>query len=122
MAITKEQFDAAYNKYGPSKFLKFVYTYYNVKMKRPGKPLAWGTIVAVIAFFIATIGMIVFDQLGMKPVAIGFVWGYIPFGALLISLPAFLLNKARIKKIIKILGVTPIEYNKLVDRFYPDGL
>ena len=122
MDVTKEQFDAAYNKYGPGKFLKFVYTYYNVKMKRPGKPLAWGTIAAVIGFCIGTIGIIVFDQLDLKPIAMKFLWAYAPFVALLISFPAFWMNQFRIKRIAKKLGVSLDQYNNLVDRFYPSGL
>ena len=117
MEITKEQFDAAYDKHGPGKFLRFVYKHYNVKLKR--KPTPIGTLLAVIGWVIGTIGIIVFDQLGMKDIAIKFLWAWIPFGALIISFPAFWLNKARIKKIIKILGITPIEYNKLVEKYYP---
>lgn len=120
MAITKKQFDAAYKEYAPSKFLKFVYTHYNVKLKR--KPTPIGTLLAVIGWVIGTIGIIVFDQLGMKEVALKFLWAYIPFGALIISFPAFLLNKRRLKKISKELGISIDAYNKLVDKFYPNGL
>jgi len=114
--ITKEQFDAAYAKHPETKFLKFMYTYYNVKLKR--KPAPIGTWTAVIAWIIATIGLIVFDQLGMKEVATAFLWVYIPFGTLIFTLPAFLMNKSRTKKIAKELGVTFDQYNYLVDKYY----
>lgn len=119
MDVTKEQFDAVYNKYSPSKFLRFVYTHYNVKLKR--KPTPIGTLLAVIGWGIGTLGIIVFDQLGMKEVAKGFLWAFVPFGALVISLPAFLLNQRRTKKIAKELGVSLDVYNNLVDKFYPEG-
>lgn len=118
MEITKEQFDAAYAKYGPSKFLRFIYTHYNVKLKR--KPTPIGTLLAVIGWVIGTIGLIVFDQLEMKEIALIFLWAYVPFAALIISLPAFLMNHARIKKIAKELGVTLQEYNDLADKYYDD--
>ena len=116
MDVTKEQFDAAYNKYGPSKFLKFIYTHYNVKLKR--KPTPIGTLLAVIGWVIGTIGIIVFDQLEMKEVALKFLWAYVPFASLIIALPAFLMNQARTKRIARELGVSLDEYNRLVDRYY----
>ena len=118
--ITKEEFDAAYNKYPPSGFLKFVYTHYNVKLMRKPKPI--GTWTAVIAWIISTIGLIVFDQLEMKEVANAFVWGYIPFASLIIAFPAFKLNQRRTKKIAKELGISLDHYNNLVDLYYPDGI
>jgi len=119
MAITKEQFDEVYNKYKAGKFLKFAYTHYNVKLKR--KPTPIGTWAAVIGWTIGTIGMIVFDQLGMKEIAKDFLWAYIPFAALIIALPAHLMNQARTKKIAKKLGISLDQYNNLVDRYYPEG-
>lgn len=120
MAITKEQFDAVYNKYKPSKFLKFAYTHYNVKLKR--KPTPIGTLMAVIGWCIGTAGIIVFDQLGMKDVALKFLWAYIPFAALIIALPAHLMNQSRTRKIAKKLGISLDTYNDLVDKFYPNGM
>lgn len=119
MDVSKEKFDAVYNKYAPSKFLKFVYTHYNVKLKR--KPTPIGTLLAVIGWVVGTIGIIVFDQLGMKEVALKFLWAYLPFASLIISLPAHLLNQRRIKKIAKELGITLEKYNQLVDLYYPKG-
>ena len=118
MDITKEQFDAAYTKYGPTKFLKFIYTHYNVKLKR--KPTPIGTLLAVIGWIIGTIGIIVFDQLEMKEMAKNFLWAYIPFVSLIISLPAFLMHQARIRKIAKELGVTLQEYNNWADLYCDD--
>lgn len=116
-AITKEEFDKVYNRYKPGAFLRFAYTHYNVKMKRTPKPI--GTWAGVIGWIIGTIGLIVFDQLGMKDIAMKFLWAYVPFAAFIISLPAFLLNQSRTKKIARKLGVSLDEYNKLVDKFYP---
>ena len=118
--ITKEEFDAAYNKYPPSGLLKFVYTHYNVRLRRRPRPI--GTWTAVIAWIVSTVGLIVFNEIGMREVAEIFVYGYIPFASLIIALPAFLLNKARVKKIVKELGITPDHYNNLVDLYYPDGM
>jgi len=119
MAITKEQFDEVYNKYKAGKFLKFAYTHYNVKLRR--KPTPIGTLLAVIGWTIGTIGIIVFDQLGMKDIALKFLWAYVPFAALIIALPAHIMNQARIKKIAQKLGISLDQYNNLVDRYYPEG-
>lgn len=117
--ITKVEFDAVYKKYAPSKFLKFAYTYYNVKLKRNPRPI--GTWAAVIGWAIGTLGIIVFDQLGMKDIAMIFLWAYVPFGALIIAFPAFLLNHRRIKKMARKLGISIQEYNNLADLYYPHG-
>ena len=114
-SITREEFWTAYNAHPETKFLKFMYTHYNVKLKRTPKPI--GTWTAVISWIVATIGMILFNELGMRDIAMIFVWFYIPFGTLIFALPAFLMNKARIKKIIKILDVTPDQYNYLVNLY-----
>jgi hypothetical protein len=119
MDVSKEKFDAVYNKYAPSKFLKFVYTHYNVNLKR--KPTPVGTLLAVIGWVVGTLGLIVFDQLGMKEVSLKFLWAYLPFASLIISLPAFLLSQKRIKKIAKELGITLEKYNQLVALYYPKG-
>ena len=114
--ITKEQLDAIYNKHPETKFISFMYTYYNLNMK--SKPTPIGTWVAVISWIIATVGLIVFDQLGMKEVANSFLWIYIPFGAFIFVLPAFLLNMKRTKRIAKELGITTEEYNYLITKYY----
>ena len=116
--ITKEQFNTAYDKYKPSKFLKFIYTYYNVKIRRPDKPIAWGTLLGVIGWIVGTIGYIIFDLAGMNEIAKEFLWAYVPFAAFFISFPAHFLNIIRIKKIAKKLGISIEQYNKLADRFY----
>lgn len=113
--ITREQFLAVYNKYPETKFLKFAYTHYNVKLRRKPRPI--GTWAAVIGWIIGTLGIIVFDQLGMKEVALKFLWAYVPFAMLIISLPAHFLNNRRIKKIAKELGVSLDQYNRLVDKY-----
>lgn len=117
MDVSKEKFDAVYSKYAPSKFVNFVYTHYNVNLNK--KPTPIGTLLAVIGWVVGTLGLVVFDQLGMKEVAKAFLWAYLPFAALLISLPAFILNQRRIKKIAKELGVSLERYNQLVALYYP---
>lgn len=116
--ITKEQFNEAYNKYAPNKFIKFMYTYYNLGGRNPREPVAWGTLLAAIGWTIGTVGMIVCDQLGLKDLAINFLWAYVPFGVLIMWIPTSLMNKIRIIKIARTLGVSMKEYNKLSDRFH----
>lgn len=114
--ITKKQFDEAYNNHPETRFLKFMYTYYNINLKR--KPTPIGTWAAVISWIIATIGLVLFDLLGMHKVAHVFLWIYIPFGFLIFGLFAFLLNKRRIKKIRKELGITIEQYDYLFNKYY----
>ena len=72
---------------------------------------------AVIGWTIGTIGIVVFDQLEMREIAMKFLWAYVPFASLIISLPAFLMHQARIKKIAKELGISLQEYNNLADLY-----
>lgn len=113
--ITKKEFYQAYNTYPETNFIKWVYKYYNFNLKK--KPVPVGTWIAIISWCCATLGLIVFTEIGMIKVANAFLWCYIPFGSLIISFPAFLLNKKRTKKIAKLLKINTEEYNYLVNKF-----
>lgn len=114
--ITREQFETVCRKHIPSGFLKFVYLHYNVKLMRTPRPI--GTWLGVIGWSAGTIGLILFNELGMRDVALKFIWLYIPFFAFLVTLPAFFMARARIKRIVKELGLTITEYNNLVEKLY----
>jgi len=114
--ISKKEFDQAYNTYPETKFIKWVYKFYNFNLKEKPKPI--GTWLAIIFWCLATLGLVVFTEIGMAKFARVFLWLYIPFGSLIITLPTFLLNKKRIKKIVKLLGINTEEYNYLVNKFY----
>lgn len=113
--ITKEQFLKVYNKYPENRFVKWVYTYYSLNLLN--KPVPIGSWIAVAGFSIATIGMIIFDQVGNHKLASLFTLLYIPFFSFIITLPAFLMNNHRLRKIINELGITVREYNQLVDLY-----
>jgi hypothetical protein len=106
----KEQLLESLEKHKPSDFILFVNKYFPIKFAKGEYPL--GTYSALVGFFVASAGMVIFDQMNNKPVASAFCLLYIPLVVhVLINLVSFKLNQARIEKICKELNLTPEEYN-----------
>ncbi len=120
MNITKEQFDNAYNKYLPNKFIIFAYKYFSKTTEK--KDIWLNNIIVYILIFLflgGFIGTIIdksddFIKLFTFPYAIIFT--------ILCSgiTAAMLMNNWRIRKICKKLGVNKWEYNNLVDKYYSE--
>jgi len=122
MEITKERFEEVYNKYLPNKFIKFVF-----KLAAKDDERTTGISISIldkIAYFILlpmVILGILFRALNLPEVYVGVV--AIPYSILLaiIVLSGFVAvkwNNFRIRKIAKELGVSLVEYNKLVDKLF----
>ena len=122
MNITLEQFNKAYNKYLPNKFIKFVF-----KLAAKDDEKTTGMKISIldkIAYFIllplVVLG-ILFRALNLPEVYVGIVT--IPYSILLaiIVLSGFVAvkwNNFRLKKVAKELGISIVEYNKLVDSLF----
>lgn len=117
--VTKRQFDAAYKKHLPSGWIKFAYKHFSKSTTKENMSLN-----NHITFFLIGLFLLGFfgTAFNAAPAFIGTVtWIYMILLSTLVLylLSAVLLNNRRLKKVMKILGVTKIEYNKLVRKFYP---
>lgn len=118
-SITKEQFWAAYNKFPPNGWTKFIFKYFSKETKKEDKWLKNIFMGVEGALFLAgMLGTI----LEWSRLAIGIPT--IIFSVLLVILvvsgfAAIFMNNFRIGKIRKELGgISKIEYNKLVEMYY----
>lgn len=114
--VTKKRYQEVSAKYTPNKFTVWVYRNFSTLLK--SKPIPYGSWIAVICFAIATIGIILFDQLGNKEMANKFVWFYLPFVLWMpLGIIAFTMNNKRNRKIANELGVSEEEFNELVAKY-----
>lgn len=116
--ITKEQFDAAYNNHLPSGWIRFAYKYFSKETEQ--KNMAVKN--TVVYFLLSLFGLgFIATVLNLSNKIVGLF--VIPYSILLAVLVLYLfsavfLNNFRIGKICKELGVTKLEYNALVSKFY----
>jgi len=116
--ITKRQFDAAYNQYLPSGWIKFAYKYFSKETEKKDMSLR-----NHLTFFLLGLFLLGFfgTVLEAAPVFIGTVtitYSIVLSILVLYLLSAVLLNNRRLKKVMKILGVSKSEYNWLADKYY----
>jgi hypothetical protein len=116
--ITKEQFDAAYNKHLPSGWIKFAFKYFSKSTEQKNMSVKNGVAYVLGGLFVlGLLGTI----LNVSPVLIEAV--IIPYSVLLATLVLYLfsavfLNNFRIRKIRKELGVNSDEYDALLAKYY----
>lgn len=116
--ITKEQFDAAYNKHLPSGWIKFAYKYFSRETEKKDLALKNSLVFFLLGMFLLGFFGTVFNA-SHKFIGIATITYSIVLSALVLYLfSAVFLNNFRINKIRKILGVTKWEYNALVSKFY----
>jgi hypothetical protein len=108
-------FIESYASHPANMFTKLVYRLFNVNLFK--KPYPIGSIILVLCWLIGTIGMIISNQLGLKQLAFIFACILSAFFLFIITLPAYIMNKLRIRKIIKELGITPYIYNYLAEKY-----
>ena len=122
MNISLEEFNKVYNKHLPNKFIVFIF-----KLAAKDDEKTSGIKISImdkIAYFIFLplflIGML-FTIIGLPKDYIGTVTLIYSIGLALLVLPAFVAvqwNNFRIRKIAKELGISLIEYNKLVENLF----
>lgn len=116
--ITKEQFDAAYNKFPPSKYIQFAFKYFSKSAEN--KDMTINHMVTYILVGLFALGF--FGTVFGAPRKL-IVISTIIYLILLILLVGYLFsaiifNNRRLDKICKELGVSREEYNALVGKFY----
>jgi len=115
--LTKEQFEAVYNKYPPSKLEIFCIKYFSTSSLPKDRWLIWTiTGILFIPFLIAFIFTVQGKANGIVRIPT-FIFCALLLTALLPRIYAVILHKLRIRKIIKELGVTKQEYQILVDMY-----
>jgi hypothetical protein len=120
--ITKEDFDKAYNQYLPGQWIKIAFKYFSkdteMRDMKPKKILIGILLGLFIIGYTGTVLNLSRNIIGPATYTYGGILGLL----ILYLFSAVFLNNNRIRKIRKILGITKMEYNSLVDRFYPSPL
>ena len=120
-AITKAEFDKAYDKHLPGAFIKFAFRYFSKETEK--KDMKVSRIITWIlggSFLVGFLGTV----LNLPRPVIAF--GTYTLCAILVGLAVIILggawgNNWRLRKVRKILNVSRAEYEWLVDKFYPEG-
>lgn len=116
--ITKRQFDAATKKHPANNWIKFAFKYFSSSTEKEDMNLKNGYVFTLLGLFFLGFFGTVFKAshafIGIVTIA------YVILLAILVFylLSAIMLNNKRLKKVIKILGISKSEYNSLVRKFY----
>lgn len=116
--ITKKQFDATYNQYQPNRWIKFAYKYFSKETEKKDMSLRNNLTFLLLGLFLLGFFGTVFNA---TPAFIGIVtiiYSIILLILFLYLFSAVLLNNHRLKRLIKILGISKSEYNYLINKFY----
>lgn len=116
--ITLEEFMDAYNTYPPNGWIRFAYKYFSRSTERKNmKPSRFISFTLLGLLLVGLLG----TAFNLPHALIGIVtYAYvIGLGVLVLYLlSAVLMNKGRLKKIAKKLGVNMQEYNWLSDKYF----
>jgi hypothetical protein len=116
--ITKEQFDSAYNKHLPSKFIKFAYKYFSTSTEQKNMELKNSIAYGLLGLFlVGFLGTVFNANKTFIKIFVG-LYAIILSALVLYLFSAVILNKIRIGKIKKELGITSDEYNSLISIYY----
>jgi hypothetical protein len=116
--ITKEQFDTACNKYPPNKWITFAYRYFSKNTAKSDLALK-NTIVYIL---VGLFGVGFFSTIFGAPKRV-IIFSTITYSVILALLVLYLfsaamLNFLRLSKICEELGITRLEYDELVKKYY----
>jgi len=116
--ITKDQFDNAYNQHLPNGWIRFAFKYFSKSTEKENLKLSnWlvGILLGLLVIgFIGTAADLSRAFIGTATITYGIILSVL----VLYLFSAIWMNNFRLKKIMKILGVTKQEYNWLADKFY----
>jgi hypothetical protein len=110
---TQQQFEKAYNSHLPNGFTRFMYRYFSVNASKGDRLLSRILVFLLVSLFSAgMLGTILEVDWLIR-------WPTIVYSLLLVILgicmfTAWIMNRIRIKKICRDLGITMTEYNTLV--------
>lgn len=117
--ITKEQFDAVYDKHLPNKFVSFMYKYFSkgtTNSNMTPSNILMGALIG--SFLLGYIPSILEIETPLIGIATIFYFILLTIIALALFI-AVIMNRIRLKKIYTELGVSLQEYNQLVEKYYP---
>lgn len=120
--LTKEQFDAVYNKHLPGKYIKFFYDYFNVVIDKNKKFLTRYLLIVLLTSFAIGFFSTVFN---FPKIVIGIPTFILAILLILTVIPNFIarkLNDLRIRRIYKELNISYEEYLYYMDLYYPTTL
>ena len=115
--VTKSEFVTAYNTHLPSKWIKFAYKYFSKETEK--KDMSLRNHITFFLFGMFLLGFFA-TVLELSYALIGFItiWYAVVLSVLVLYLlSAVLLNNRRLKIVMKDLGITKAEYNKLADKY-----
>jgi hypothetical protein len=116
--ITKKQFDAAYDVHLPNSWVKFAYKYFSKETEKKDMSLRNYLVGILLGLFLLGFFGTVFNAsyafIGTATIAYSILLSIL----VLYLFSAVFLNNRRLKKVMKILGVTKEEYNWLVNKYY----
>jgi cobalamin biosynthesis protein CobD/CbiB len=116
--ITKKEFDAAYDQHLPKAWIRFAFKYFSKstekKNMKPNKTIVGVLISLFLVGFFATAFKL------PRAIIATVTYAYMVLLTILVFflLAAVWANNFRLKKVMKILGVSKTEYNKLADKYY----
>jgi len=116
--ITKRQFDAAYKKHLASKWILFAYKYFSKETEKKNLALKNSLTFFLLGFFLLGFFGTVFNAAPAFIGTVTLIYSIVLSTLVLYLLSAVLLNNRRLKRVMKILGVSKSEYNWLVNKFY----
>ena len=118
ITITKEQFDAAYNKHLPSDWIKFAYKYFSTSTEQKNMDLKNSlTYFLGGLFLIGFLGTVFNANKNFLKFFIGLYASMLSV-LVLYLFSAVILNNLRIEKIKKELEINSDEYDALVSKYY----
>ena len=116
--ITKKQYDAAYGEHQPSRWIRFAYKYFSKETEKKDMSLRNHLVFFLFGLFLMGFFGTVFEAsrafIGIPTLIYSIILGIL----VLYLLSAVLLNNRRLKKVMKILGVSKSQYNYLADKYY----
>jgi len=116
--ITKKQFDAAYNKSLPSGWIRFAYKYFSKETEKKDMSLRNYLVGILLGLFLLGFFGTVFNASHAFIGTATIIYSILLSILVLYLFSAVFLNNRRLKKVMKVLGVSKSEYNWLVNKFY----
>lgn len=116
--ISKQQFEIIYNRHLPNAWTKFIFKYFSKSTEKKNLVVS-----STIAWVLGALFLVGFGATVTNLPKLGIIIVTLTYAAILSTLvfgmfAALIMNNIRIKKIAKELGISVVDYNELVDKFY----
>lgn len=115
--ISEKQFNNTYNAHLPNKWVSFAFKYFSKKTENKNLSLRNNVEYYLIGGFLIGLLSTIFKLPKIIIDIFTIMFSIVLVGLVLCLLSAVILNRFRLKKIMKSLGITKAEYEYLVDKF-----